>query len=107
MRTLLAIFLLSIFACQAMPVAALGKLCVKVKVLDGADQTPGDDDAAPDSDGKIKKGSANFEDFTCSGPGYINVCFIGIGVPSIRLHNNEHVPASHSGDIEIPPPDEI
>lgn len=65
MRIWIAVFLISLFAFQALPVMVLGKSCAKAKVgvTDTAGEQGADDEGAVPESGKLKKGSPALEDY--------------------------------------------
>lgn len=110
MRTLIALFLTLIFACQALPVAALGKLCGKAQMTLADDDHPADadddDDAGPAPDeGKSKKETKSCEDVYLH-PGPMATVTGAIGrSPGLVLHSAAHLPPSFTGEVATPPPD--
>lgn len=64
MRLWIALFLITLFAIQALPVLALGKSCVKTQAgaAGTADGENGEDGDVPGT-GKLKKAGASFEEY--------------------------------------------
>ena len=102
MRFVIAIFLFSIFCCQALPVAALGKLLAKQKIS-VCDQDDTDDDDAAEAGNKLKKQETKFE--VCLNEA-VQRSHNAILIGSLKTQRNSgQLLRSNAVEVEIPPPD--
>ena len=104
MRIWIAAFLLFLFACQALPVANLGKSWVKTQLsaTDGADDEDGG--SGPES-GKVKKQSPLLdEDYDHAYAEASVLCSVQ-ATRQIALHRPDHLPVLYAGEVLTPPPD--
>lgn len=107
MRLWIAAFFLHLFACQALPVAALGKHCVKMQ-LSGDNDDCGDEDdggtAAEDS--KSKKESPVFkEEFYRYATIASGLSYPSLSLVVTSLHRSDNLPVRYAGEVTSPPPD--
>ena len=105
MRLWIAAIFLFLFACQALPVAALGKALAKSQVsLEDANSADDEgDNAAPDGI-KLKKGALAMEDFVHNGTD-ASLFFTVQAKRMLFLHRADHLPVFYPGEVTTPPPD--
>jgi hypothetical protein len=100
MRLCIALFLLTIFSFQALPVRDLSKIWAKASLTNNCDE-----DELGDSHGgiKIKKSKATPHDYI---PGDAQ-CTAIVAVKTaeqLLLHRADHLPVMYAGEVLTPPP---
>lgn len=105
MRLWIAAIFLFLFACQALPVAALGKALAKAQIsVEDADAVDDEGDNPASDSVKLKKGAPVLEDFTHGSAGA--AMFVSTQAEQLLfLHRADHLPVLYPGEITTPPPD--
>ena len=105
MRLWIAAFLLFLFACQALPVAALSKSVVKTQLSLADDAGDDEDGNSMPEDGKAKKKSPlPDEDYIRFSDEASLLCSFQ-AARQIILHRPDHLPVLYAGEVTSPPPD--
>jgi hypothetical protein len=107
MRNCIAIFLLVLFACQALPLAVMGKSVAKLQqaIADTDDAPDEDGDNSPPDASKLKKQSPLLEEDLLHHGTEVSV-FCAIQASQILLlHRADHLPILYAGEVTSPPPD--
>src|SRR4051812_2743925 len=102
MRLWIANILLFVFACQALPLAVIGKALTKEQ-LSVADDDGGDgdnDSPTPDTDAvKLKKQTGFLEgDYTTHSTSVSGLCTVQ-AVRQLFLHRADHLPVIYAGEV--------
>lgn len=104
MRLWIAVFLLTIFSAQALPVLAVGKAFVKAQMsVTEEDADDGGNGGVP-SNVKIKKQSPLMEDFLHNAA-EASIYYTAGSDRILRLHDAAHLPVLFAGEVTTPPPD--
>lgn len=105
MRLWIAAFFLLLFACQALPVAALGKHWVKTQISDNGDAGDEDSNNPIPEDSKVKKSSSSVDEAFLWIDGQASKACSAQAHRLITLHRPDHLPVLYTGEVSSPPPD--
>ena len=100
MRIWIAVFLLSLFSLQALPVKEMGKILVKAKM---SMEDKADDDENVGEGSKAKKEESAFKAYI-SPVSYSAELLSAKSEEQIVLHTADHLPVLYKGEVLTPPP---